>query len=574
MTHGHEPPHRADRKSLRDDIMLACESLGRATTALHATTLTSFRRHAGRLDETLENIQGALALAPLATVLLDELASAESRAAAFDDCVTAFRDLASADECELRLQQLRSFVARAGHAWADRANVVRDALADRVSAQIAAGAERPDDPSAWIRPVGMALAERLELATKLLASEPSRGDAVVWLAYRDAAVDPVYLEKGPLEFYDARIWNAAVDGQWPGNPTWTQPPELADPDADQFLRRLPDSNFVMVRVSLTDIPATEAADRAQDLADAALALTGWHTDWRPLRGAAIYTTHWFGSAGFIDPGSLSPMSNPLLDPIFSQLAGVDESLLVRLAKQEPPVKELVDDVRWRRDARAAASHDHRVALAVTLIERILPQASPQGASWSEVTDYYLKTLLALDDVTQRVCDAGETSVDSRISAARPDAFQYASEIVEHHGRNAFTVHPDGILARIADLVAFVEPETLEARMLAEVKARMADGRAALSWLSECERRFERLLARARRQRNAIAHGTRTVPDVVASIEPFLDKVVGRLVGALKVSVAQNVQLPTQLAGYRATWEKRKAALQAGGDPATELFPDR
>jgi hypothetical protein len=572
MTRGHEPPQPADRKSLRDELMLACASLGPTTEALHATTLKNFRREAGRLDTKLEKVQSAVPIVPLANVLLDELASADSRACAFEDCVAAFRDGASADECEIRLRQLRSFVQRAGHNWADRAKLVRDALADRISAKVAAGEDPPGDAGAWISPAGMTLEERLELATTILRAEPQRNDAVVWLAYANAAIEPLYLTKGPLEFYDGRIWSAAFAGNWPGNPTWTQPPELADPDAEMFFRGMPDSDFVVVRVALADALAAEAADRARELAAAALALTGWEHEWVLLRGEPTYTTHWFGSTGFLDPRLLPSTSNPLLDPVSSQLATVDEDLLDRLVNDEPAAKELTDDVRWRRDASAAPSRDHRVALYVTLIERIVPAASPKGAQWHEIAGYYLRTLLALDDLSERVRDAGETSVHRRISGAARDTFAYASEIVEHRGRNAFTVHADRVLAHIDDLIAYAEPETMEARMLAEVKERMADGPSALAWFVECEVRFERLLGRARRQRNAITHGTRTVPEVVASIEPFLDRIAGRLIGALHASVAEHAQLATQLERYRAIWQKRKAALGAGGDPATELLP--
>jgi hypothetical protein len=486
--------------------------------------------------------------------------------------VAAFEGLAPVDECELRLRQLRSFVVRAGHDWTERAKLMLDALADRLNAQIAAGAEPPTDPSAWIKPAGMTLEERIVLAKSLLSAMPPRGDVVVWLAYANATIERSYLSKGPLEFYDWRIWPAALEGEWPGNRNWQQPAELAHPDASGRFDGLPKKDFVVVRVALTDVPTTEAADRARELVDAALALTGWEAEWVALRGATAVAAHWFGTMGFVDPRTVSPWSTPLLDPVTSELAGVDDDLLERLSAGDQAAKELVDDVHWRRNASAAPSRDHRVALAVTLIERILPPTSPAGGAWYDVTSYYLKTLLALDELSGRVSDAGETTVHGRISGHRDEPFVHANEIVEHHGRNAFRVHQDRVVARIDELVAYAEPGTMEARMLAEVKTRMTDGPTALAWLVECEVRFECLLARARRQRNSITHGTRTVADIVSSVEPFLDRIAGRLVGALQASVEEKTHLPTQLASYKTWWDKQKAALAAGGDPAAELFP--
>jgi hypothetical protein len=202
MTRGHGAPKRQDRQSLRNDLMLACDTLGPATAALHATTLKSFRTQAGQLDQALDGVTGAVALVPIANVVLAELASPASREAAFDDCVAAFEGLASADDCELRLRQLRSFVVHSGHDWTERTQLVLDALADCLNAQIAAGAEPPTDPSEWIEPVGMTLDERLALAKSLLSAVPPRGDVVVWLAYAHATVERFHLSKGPIEFYD------------------------------------------------------------------------------------------------------------------------------------------------------------------------------------------------------------------------------------------------------------------------------------------------------------------------------------------------------------------------------------
>jgi hypothetical protein len=572
MTRGHEAPTPADRRSLRDDLVLACERFGPATANLHATTLKGFRVQAGRLDKALETVSGAVGLTPAVNVLLTELAAPESRVAAFDDCVGAFEGLSSVDMCELRIRQLRSFVVRAGHDWEERGKLLLDALADRVSAQLAGGVEQPETADPWEMQAGMTLDERLDLARALLIQEPRTAGVVVWLAYANASVDPVHLKRGPVEFYDSRIWTAAVEGEWPGNRDWTQPGELADHEATMHLDGLPETDFVMVRIALTNASVTQADGRARELADAALALTGWESKWLPLRGAAKYTTHWFGSLGFLDPRLLPPASNPLFDPVTSELGGVDEDLLARLATGEQAARELLDDVRWRRDALAALSRDHRVALAVTLVERILPTTSPDGGrGWHAATAYYLKTLLALDDLTQLVRDAGDTAIYPRLSARIQTSVANAHEIVESRGRNSYVVRLERVVGRIDELIAVADPATMEGRMLIEIKTRLTDGPSARAWLAECETRFDRLLARARRQRNAITHGTRTVAEVVSSIEPFLDRATGRLVGALQQSVEEGTHLPTLLAGYRTTWERRKAALATGTDPVSQLF---
>jgi hypothetical protein len=334
MTRGHEPSKKRDSASLQEDIKLAFAELGRAVSALHAQSIRGFLAQVGNLPKALESVGGAKASAPLAAVLLNELASPESRAAAFEDVVSAFRDLDGVDICELRIRQLRSFVVGASHDWDERAKLVVDALADRVRAQVGVGASPPDDAGTWLEPAGLTLDQRLAIAVKLLEAEPRRVDAIVWLAYANATVNPFYLKKGPLEFYDGRIWSAATSGHWPGNADWKQPVELADSDAGFHLDGVPDADFVMVRVALQGVRVNEAADRARALTDAALALTGWESQWRALQGAPTYTTHWFGSVGFLDPLVFAYTPPPVLDPTSTELATASADLLVRLAANE------------------------------------------------------------------------------------------------------------------------------------------------------------------------------------------------------------------------------------------------
>jgi hypothetical protein len=92
------------------------------------------------------------------------------------------------------------------------------------------------------------------------------------------------------------------------------------------------------------------------------------------------------------------------------------------------------------------------------------------------------------------------------------------------------LHVDhGEVIRLAsNLRQHLEPRSMQERMVAEVEQRTADGAATATWLDESRRRFDQLLARARRQRNAITHGTRTVPDVLVSVEPFLSRLAGLL----------------------------------------------
>jgi hypothetical protein len=74
--------------------------------------------------------------------------------------------------------------------------------------------------------VGLSVDERLCLCKAIVAAAPPTEPVVVWLAFANAHVSRFYLRKGPIEFYDSRIWPAVLAGDWPGNPDWAQPAEL------------------------------------------------------------------------------------------------------------------------------------------------------------------------------------------------------------------------------------------------------------------------------------------------------------------------------------------------------------
>jgi hypothetical protein len=184
-------------------------------------------------------------------VLLNELLSARSRVAAFADCVAAFRGDDFVDLCQMRLSYVRTVVEGSGHDWDERKRRLHEAFADDYAALWAHGALDPPHPgeSLYIDAAGLSVEERLCLCELILAASPQRKQVVVWLAYANAHTWPPHLQKGPVEFYDSRIWPAVVEGHWPANPGWTQPPELGEPDTSLFLDGMPEENFVMVRVS-------------------------------------------------------------------------------------------------------------------------------------------------------------------------------------------------------------------------------------------------------------------------------------------------------------------------------------
>ncbi|MEJ7791970.1 MAG: hypothetical protein WKF65_08375 [Gaiellaceae bacterium] len=420
---------------------------------------------------------------------------------------------------------------------------------------------------------GLSVDERLCLCEAIVAEAPSARPVVVWLAFANAHVSRFYLRKGPLELYDSRIWPAVRAGDWPGNPDWTQPAELAEPEAAHFLQGLPDENFVMVRVALELALSESARERARDLARAAVELTGWESDWVLMDGAAAHAgSGWFGTMRFDDPREHATRGggNPLLDPVAETLADVEDELLQRLADDEATATALVADTRWRRAVARLPDAEHRVALVVALFERVLVPSAVGGDKWYGACARYFELLFAFDDVEAQIADAGQYGVHvvSRDPAARDDFLKFDRAIMEHPRGHSFRVRLAEVIRLAPSLRPHVPAGSMEERMLAEVEQKSAGGPAVAAWLATSRTRFDRLLARARRQRNAVAHGTRAVPGILETVEPMLNYLAGRLVGTAHYCAAEQRPLIGELERWRLVRLQKLGALAGGARPAS------
>ncbi len=574
MIGGHGAPYPDDRASLKDDVLHSFDALGSESAALHRTACGDFRQLAARLDRLLDDVAGAHVLRAAANVLLTELVSPPSRVAAFADCVQAFRDGEFVGVCEMRLGYLKTVVEAAGHEWPERTHRLHEALADDYALLWVHGALDPPHAGErhhHIDSAGLSVDERLCLCEAIVGAAPSTQPVVVWLAFANAHVSRFYLRKAPIEFYDSRVWPAVLAGDWPGHPDWTQPAELAEPDAARFLADLPDENFVLVRVALEHASSESARERARDLARAAIELTGWESDWVLMDGAAAHAgSGWFGTMGFDDPRERASRNagNPLLDPVADTLADVEGELLQRLADGEATASAFLADTRWRRAVARLPDAAHRVALVVALFERVLVPSAVGSDKWYGACARYFELLFAFDDVEAQIADAGEYGVRSvsRDPAARDDFLRFDRAIMEHPRGLSFRVRLDEVIRLTPTMRPHVPAGSMEERMLAEVELKTNDGPALAAWLGASRTRFARLLARAKRQRNAIAHGTRPVPGVLATVEPMLDYLAGRMIGAVHYCAVEHRDLIAELERWRLVRLQKLDALAGGAGP--------
>ena len=347
---GRGAPFKADKTSLQVDLQESFACLGPSSRALHATIINDFRKQVSRLETLLDDGAGARVFQGDADVLLAELTSDTSLVAAFDDAVAAFDSEAFAGVCEQRLRYLKTVVEAAGHDWSDRSRRLHDALAGSYAALHVAGALDPPHAGETLHfdDSGLTTEERLCLARTVLTGKATHGTVVVWLVYANAFLSGMHLQRGPVEFYDSRIWQAVVEGHWHGNPGWTQPPELSEPTASDFMRGLPEENFVMVRVSRRAY-CYRARSRAQSRPSSARAqrlAVGLGPHGRRVRSLQCLVRQRGLQRSARAPAAPTRLADA--DPAAHVLADVEADLLERIAAREPAAVELLADTRWRR----------------------------------------------------------------------------------------------------------------------------------------------------------------------------------------------------------------------------------
>ena len=467
---GRRPPQGDDRGFLKLDLLAALDSLGPASKELHKVALSDFRKQAGRLGALLKDGAGAHALRASAEVIVGELRSADSRSAALRDAVDAFRSDAFVGTCETRLRYLRTVLEAAGHDWPERSRRISEALS----------AQRRMASSQWKAPTldELPLDQRLDEAHVVVREDhPPRGAAHVWLAYLEASVPRAYLRKGPIEFYDSRIWPSVKVGHWPGNPGWTQPPELKDSEAATFFfGGLPDEGFVMVRVTLPDVPIAEAGAVGDNLARAAVELTGEGHGWIKMEGEVICASGWFGATGFADPRDAQRDSGPSwVDPIGESLSQLDEMLLNGIAADDSAMTDLLTDLRWRRSVAAIPDPAHRIALLVTLVERLLVPSGSESETWLSACDRYLSFSVALGGIQKQIWDAGYYGVQ-KASRRKTGTQVPLQEIVTWSSQGGVTVHLKEVLRLAPVLQPDIDEDSMESRMLREVSRRTRESK--------------------------------------------------------------------------------------------------
>ena len=187
---GKEAPYPQDRQSLHNDLQRSLAALGPESSTANRVAVGAFRSDLNNLSNLLEQGAGARRLRASAQVLVKILASEDSRAAAWLDCVGSFENGASVGQCESRLHHLRTVFEAAGFDWPERAKRISEVI----SLTSLLAFPKSFDPETIS--LGDRLADALDVVIEPIAVS---ADTVVWVAFANSALRKLHLTKGQLE---------------------------------------------------------------------------------------------------------------------------------------------------------------------------------------------------------------------------------------------------------------------------------------------------------------------------------------------------------------------------------------
>ena len=577
---GSPPPEApADRSSLRDDVGAALAFLGPEVQVLAKSALADFKAHTlMRLPELLETSEGIRLAASASRTVVARLSTSDAAAAAWRDVRNAFLQNDDLEVGLARIAHLRSVLEHRGHLWRVESESLARLLNDSAVHAAAAGAqvEVPDGfrerHEARAR---LTETERFDFAERLVRAPGGSEVFVVYMIFRDAALEAGELEVGRVRLIDVGCLRHEFEGG--GSLTRFGFPD--DRRDAQFLLEIlldmvpADAQVVIGRVE-------SSARRGDVIKTARGTLTGI-VDVATLPFERQIGWHLADGYALVAPdGRLSCRSDPehapkrlggLMDRFRfhpeRRLKELDVGLLSAWHEGRDDAINAIELARWHAALRDLPDDRFRVALGIRNLERTLPRARFAGASWTRAVAFYLKELWCWTELLAEIDDIRHHV----ISAPLPhDGTEPARSVSPFYENLRATIGVDTITREMASklptTVAELMPEgSSRWRLLTRFGRDTASATATDKWLGRKHQEFDRLLARAARQRNAVIHGSRTSPPVVENVVGFVQDLNSMVVQMAVDAAASGLPLERHLEEMRVEAIEREARVESGAD---------
>lgn len=532
-------PGKDDRRSLKGDVEQALNRLGPQAKRALQPALAEYMAQINTLGKLMDGPGGARRLLSATRDLSDQIRRPVIAQAMWRDMVADIRKGSDEEIYTLRLLQLREVQGNLGHAWHERAGELRSSIHEG----------------------------DFELAETTLGRPLEQTARVAWFVFGNADLTGDMLRVGQTQFFSHRIWpDGARDAKRFSGDDAEFPDELDDAWVDALTPHDRSRDHVYARVELAGpraggsrnplaarrAPIPWARELVLSVVEAATYATGG-SRWVLLEGGVAYhgidddgQAMWDGTGGFRDPSDVQAISNfkpAQLEGTGEQLETLDPRLADRLADGDQRTLDAIGEARWHRSVRAQPDPAQRVALHVRAFEQALPIAA--GERWNDAAQHYFRALWAWDRFDTALWSAAFWAkfwIELRPDQNLGHVITWTGPTPDHESG----VHLDRFVAAAEDVYSalgrFDGDARLTRRAVKHVCTWGRNSALARKRLEELGRRFDTLMKRTLRQRNAIIHGVQTDPDVVASVDRF----VGRLADYIIVSSLRSAALDEDL----------------------------
>jgi hypothetical protein len=571
---GHGTLARPHWQSLLAEFDHTREAIGPGVAELVAVALATLN---GAIDrDSPPTMSNASVLETAIRHMRVALCDPSVRCAAWDDALIGFRTDIDPELAAVRLRILRDLVELAQGDWAGISSTLAGALNNDTSALASMGYDLEVVAGTHQNAAGWSVEKRLDACREYVGRQPPKGHLIAWVAFDQASLPDFYQALGLAE-----LWAAQVCPQWPreGRGRAKGPvTDFAGDEYETFLPSLEERGRVLMRLDLGEQSNAGAAEHARDLARTIVQMAATSSSWELLDGCAfVRAGHWWGST--IHPHT-EILENPVYEPTGRFLADLDPDLVAGLVTRLPHVEELAADVKWAESVRRLPDSAQRAALSIRLLERRLPRASEAQPGWGTADGWlararsWLREGYANGQLFGDLRDAafeGVYGIPARHAANKELFLRYQALMLPSKGDLAFEYRPKEIMEGLTDLAGELPEGSMEARIVMSVAASFSHGRAAAKRLEEHGRRFDVLLRRAARVRNAVLHGNDTVPAVVESLQSVLEQLTAAVISAQFQAIEADHEIRDVLDHRRELRESELAALGNDASPKDVLF---
>jgi hypothetical protein len=266
-----------------------------------------------------------------------------------------------------------------------------------------------------------------------------------------------------------------------------------------------------------------------------------------------------------------------------RLEKLDQRLIEAWDAGESGAEEAVDLARWERALSLATDAPFRVALGIRNLERVLPRTRAgdgRGAVWTRVAAYYLKDAWCWSELNGHLESICFHTVSPAMRPFRTEGERPAPDTSISDFYNAIremvgdeTVTPSQLIENLDAISELMPPGSSRRRILASLARDTASPEAAASWLARLGQRFDVLLARSARQRNAAVHGGATSQGVIETVSPFVADLGRRVASGAMEAAANEESLVVWFEQTRLRARERSSQLRVG-QPLSEIVgPD-